>query len=63
MKILRSLQERCSPEVGCLIVVDVPNDFCSPKGASHGRRPVVRGSPPLKASSWIRNGGDPNTIH
>lgn len=37
MKILRSLQERCSPEVGCLIVVDVQNDFCSPKGAAAQR--------------------------
>ena len=37
MKILRSLQERCSPEVACLIVVDVQNDFCSPKGAAAQR--------------------------
>jgi len=37
MKILRSLQERCSPEVACLIVVDVQNDFCSPRGAAAQR--------------------------
>ncbi len=44
MKILRSLQERCSPEVGCLIVVDVQNDFCSPKGAAAQRGNDVAGA-------------------
>jgi len=44
MKILRSLQERCNPEVGCLIVVDVQNDFCSPKGAAAQRGNDVTGA-------------------
>ena len=33
MLILRSLRERCDPQWACLLVVDVQNDFCSPKGA------------------------------
>jgi ureidoacrylate peracid hydrolase len=37
MRILKSLQEKCDPEVACLIVVDVQNDFCSPKGAAAQR--------------------------
>lgn len=33
MKILKTLQERCDPGLACLLVVDVQNDFVSPKGA------------------------------
>ncbi|MGH7829795.1 MAG: cysteine hydrolase family protein, partial [Candidatus Binatia bacterium] len=31
--ILKSLKERCDPRWTCLLVVDVQNDFCSPRGA------------------------------
>ncbi|MFQ5850751.1 MAG: cysteine hydrolase family protein [Candidatus Binatia bacterium] len=37
MRILKSLQERSDPELACLIVVDVQNDFCSPEGAAAQR--------------------------
>ncbi len=53
MKILRSQQERCSPEVGCLIVVDVQNDFCSPKGAA-----AQRGSDVTRAMEMV-----PRLVH
>jgi ureidoacrylate peracid hydrolase len=33
MRILKTLQEKCDPELTSLIVVDVQNDFCSPQGA------------------------------
>ena len=33
MLVLKSLKERCDPRWACLLVVDVQNDFCSPKGA------------------------------
>ncbi|MCH8055513.1 MAG: cysteine hydrolase [Deltaproteobacteria bacterium] len=33
MLILRNLQERCDPQWACLLVVDVQNDFVSPKGS------------------------------
>jgi ureidoacrylate peracid hydrolase len=34
MLILRSLKERCDPQWACLLVVDVQNDFVSPRGSS-----------------------------
>lgn len=37
MDILRNLKERCDPKHAALIVVDVQNDFCSPKGSA-GKR-------------------------
>ncbi len=33
MLILRSLKERCDPQWACLLVVDVQNDFVSPRGS------------------------------
>ncbi len=37
MEILRTLKERCDPRLAALIVVDVQNDFVSPKGSA-GKR-------------------------
>jgi ureidoacrylate peracid hydrolase len=37
MEILRTLQERCDPRLAALIVVDVQNDFVSPKGSAAQR--------------------------
>ena len=37
MQILRTLQEKTNPDLACLLVVDVQNDFCSPKGAAANR--------------------------
>lgn len=35
--ILRNLRERCDPQWACLLVVDVQNDFVSPKGSAAQR--------------------------
>ncbi len=35
--ILRSLKERCGPQWACLLVVDVQNDFVSPRGSAAQR--------------------------
>lgn len=37
MEILRSLKERCDPKLAALLVVDVQNDFVSPRGSA-GKR-------------------------
>lgn len=37
MRILKTLDERSDPRVAALLVIDVQNDFCSPKGASGER--------------------------
>ncbi len=37
MEILRSLKERCDPRWAALLVVDVQNDFVSPKGSAAQR--------------------------
>ena len=37
MEILRTLKERCDPRLAALIVVDVHNDFVSPKGSAAKR--------------------------
>lgn len=37
MEILRTLKERCDPRLAALIVVDVQNDFVSPKGSAAKR--------------------------
>ena len=37
MEILRTLKERCDPRLAALVVVDVQNDFVSPKGSAAKR--------------------------
>lgn len=44
MSILRTLEERCDPSLAALIIVDVQNDFASPKGATANRGADVSSS-------------------
>ena len=44
MRALITLEERCNPSVAGLLVVDVQNDFCSPKGASARKGNDVSGA-------------------
>src|SRR3972149_3944588 len=37
MMILKTLKERCDPQWSCLLVVDVQNDFVSPRGSAAQR--------------------------
>lgn len=37
MLVLKTLKERCDPRLSCLLVVDVQNDFVSPKGSAAQR--------------------------
>lgn len=46
--ILRNLEERWDPRWACLLVVDVQNDFCSPRGAS-----AQRGDDVSKAEAMV----------
>jgi ureidoacrylate peracid hydrolase len=42
MLVLRDLKERCDPRWACLLVVDVQNDFVSPKGSAAQKGDDVR---------------------
>jgi ureidoacrylate peracid hydrolase len=44
VEILRSLKERCDPRLAALVVVDVQNDFVSPKGSAAKRGEDVSAS-------------------
>jgi ureidoacrylate peracid hydrolase len=44
VEILRSLKERCDPRYAALVVVDVQNDFVSPKGSAAKRGEDVSAS-------------------
>ena len=34
MRVLQTLEEKCDPSLACLLVVDVQNDYCHPKGSA-----------------------------
>lgn len=64
MQILKTPEERWDPKVAALLVVDVQNDFCSPKGASSERGEglaMVQAMVPrlLRFIDWARAAGIP----